>query len=294
MATNQKLNNMKSQKQYTPQYSMELFPPKTEPGMEKLQQSVRELSRINPLYCSVTYGAGGSTQQRTFDSVDWLVAEKISAAPHLSCIGSGRQEIIEIINRYKAQGIKRIVALRGDLPSGAGLGGLGELAYANELVSLIREEFGDHFAIEVAAYPEFHPQAPSARDDLANFKRKVDAGANAAITQYFFNADAYFRFIDSCEQLGIEIPIVPGIMPITNYTQLARFSDACGTEIPRWIRKRLEGYGDDIKSIRAFGADVVTAMCQRLLDQGAPGLHFYTMNQSAPTLKIWDGLGLSS
>jgi methylenetetrahydrofolate reductase (NADPH) len=283
---------MKSQKKYSPQYSLELFPPKTEAGMEKLQQSVHELSRINPLYCSVTYGAGGSTQQRTFDSVDWLVSEKIPAAPHLSCIGSSRQEIIDIVNRYKDQGIKRIVALRGDLPSGAGLGGLGELAYANELVSLIREKFGDRFHIEVAAYPEFHPQAPNANADLLNFKRKVDAGASAAITQYFFNADAYFRFIDSCEQLGVDIPITPGIMPITNYTQLARFSDACGTEIPRWVRKRLEGFGDDIESIRDFGTDVVSAMCARLLDQGAPGLHFYTMNQSAPTLKIWDNLSL--
>ncbi|MEJ1496742.1 MAG: methylenetetrahydrofolate reductase [NAD(P)H] [Candidatus Sedimenticola sp. (ex Thyasira tokunagai)] len=279
---------MKSQKKYSPKYSLELFPPKTEAGMVKLQQSVRELSRIDPLFCSVTYGAGGSTQQRTFDSVDWLVSKKISAAPHLSCIGSSREEIIDIVTRFKNQGIRRIVALRGDLPSGAGLGGLGELAYANELVSLIREEFGDHFEIEVAAYPEFHPQAPSAEADLINFKRKVDAGANAAITQYFFNADAYFRFIDSCEQLGIDIPITPGIMPITNYVQLARFSDSCGTEIPRWIRKRLEGFGDDIESIHSFGTDVVATLCERLLEQGAPGLHFYTMNQSAPVLKIWD------
>ncbi|MES9897492.1 MAG: methylenetetrahydrofolate reductase [NAD(P)H] [Sedimenticola sp.] len=279
---------MKSQKQYSPKYSLELFPPKTEVGMEKMQQSVRELSRIDPLFCSVTYGAGGSTQQRTFDSVDWLVSEKFSTAPHLSCIGSSREEIIDIVTRFKNQGIRRIVALRGDLPSGAGLGGLGELAYANELVSLIREEFGDHFEIEVAAYPEFHPQAPSAEADLINFKRKVDAGANAAITQYFFNADAYFKFIDSCEQLGIDIPITPGIMPITNYVQLARFSDSCGTEIPRWIRKRLEGFGDDIESIHSFGTDVVAALCERLLEQGAPGLHFYTMNQSAPVLKIWD------
>ncbi|MEJ1296121.1 MAG: methylenetetrahydrofolate reductase [NAD(P)H] [Candidatus Sedimenticola sp. (ex Thyasira tokunagai)] len=279
---------MKSQKKYSPKYSLELFPPKTEVGMVKLQQSVRELSRIDPLFCSVTYGAGGSTQQRTFDSVDWLVSEKISTAPHLSCIGSSREEIIDIVTRFKNQGIRRIVALRGDLPSGAGLGGLGELAYANELVSLIREEFGDHFEIEVAAYPEFHPQAPSAEADLINFKRKVDAGANAAITQYFFNADAYFRFIDSCEQLGIDIPITPGIMPITNYVQLARFSDSCGTEIPRWIRKRLEGFGDDIESIHSFGTDVVATLCERLLEQGAPGLHFYTMNQSAPVLKIWD------
>ncbi|MES9854986.1 MAG: methylenetetrahydrofolate reductase [NAD(P)H] [Sedimenticola sp.] len=284
---------MQSTKKHTPEFSLELFPPKTEAGMEKLQQSVRELNRIKPQFCSVTYGAGGSTQQRTFDSVDWLVSEKIPAAPHLSCIGSSREEIINIVDRFKAQGITRIVALRGDLPSGAGLGGLGELAYANELVSLLREQFGDYFEIEVAAYPEFHPQAPSAEADLINFKRKVDAGANSAITQYFFNADAYFRFVDSCETMGIDIPIIPGIMPITNYTQLARFSDSCGTEIPRWIRKRLEGFGDDIESIRTFGSDVITRMCQRLLEQGAPGLHFYTMNQSTPVLNIWDKLGLS-
>ncbi len=283
---------MKSQKQYPKNYSLELFPPKTEAGMEKLQQSVLELVRINPMYCSVTYGAGGSTQQRTFDSVDWLVSKNIPAAPHLSCIGSSRSEIIDIVSQYKNQGIKRIVALRGDLPSGAGFGGLGELAHANELVSLIREEFGDHFHIEVAAYPEFHPQAPNADTDLKNFKRKVDAGADAAITQYFFSADAYFRFIESCEKLGVDIPITPGIMPITNFAQLARFSDSCGAELPRWMRKRLEGFGDDIDSIRAFGTDVITAMCERLLEQGAPGLHFYSMNQSVPILKIWDNLGI--
>lgn len=261
--------------------------------MEKLQASVKTLAGVNPLYFSVTFGAGGSTRERTFESVSWLRSEGYEAAPHLSCIGSSRQEIVEILNRYREQGIHRVVALRGDLPSGAGLGGLGELNHANQLVELIRGEFGDHFHIEVAAYPEFHPQAPNAEKDLLNFKRKVEAGANAAITQYFYNADAYFRFIDSCERMGVEIPIVPGIMPITNFSSLVRFSDACGAEIPRWIRKRLEGFADDIEGIRAFGVDVVSRLCDRLLEQGAPGLHFYTMNQAGPTLKIWNNLGLS-
>lgn len=285
---------MKSQKAYNPTYSLELFPPKTEVGMEKLQANIKRLTEMNPLYFSVTYGAGGSTQNRTIQTIDWLVSQGIDAAPHLSCIGSSHDEIVEMLERYKKQGVNRIVALRGDLPSGAGLGGLGELNYANELVTLIREEFADYFRIEVAAYPEVHPQASSAEIDLINFKRKVDAGATAAITQYFYNPDAYFRFIDSCEKIGTDIPIVPGIMPITNHSSLARFSDACGAEIPRWIRKRLEGYGDDMKSIQAFGIDVVSSLCQRLLDEGAPGLHFYTMNQAAPVLAIWDNLGLNS
>jgi methylenetetrahydrofolate reductase (NADPH) len=284
---------MKSQKQFDKTFSFELFPPKTEVGMEKLQASVKTLAGVNPLYFSVTFGAGGSTRERTFESVSWLRSEGYEAAPHLSCIGSSRQEIVEILNRYREQGIHRVVALRGDLPSGAGLGGLGELNHANQLVELIRGEFGDHFHIEVAAYPEFHPQAPNAEKDLLNFKRKVEAGANAAITQYFYNADAYFRFIDSCERMGVEIPIVPGIMPITNFSSLVRFSDACGAEIPRWIRKRLEGFADDIEGIRAFGVDVVSRLCDRLLEQGAPGLHFYTMNQAGPTLNIWNDLGLS-
>jgi methylenetetrahydrofolate reductase (NADPH) len=284
---------MKSQKQFDKTFSFELFPPKTEAGMEKLQASVKTLAGVNPLYFSVTFGAGGSTRERTFESVSWLRSEGYEAAPHLSCIGSSRQEIVEILNRYREQGIHRVVALRGDLPSGAGLGGLGELNHANQLVELIRGEFGDHFHIEVAAYPEFHPQAPNAEKDLLNFKRKVEAGANAAITQYFYNADAYFRFIDSCERMGVEIPIVPGIMPITNFSSLVRFSDACGAEIPRWIRKRLEGFADDIEGIRAFGVDVVSRLCDRLLEQGAPGLHFYTMNQAGPTLNIWNNLGLS-
>jgi len=261
--------------------------------MKKLQINVKKLNQVNPLYVSVTFGAGGSTQQRTFQSVEWLVSEGIEAAPHISCISSSADEIVEMLNRYKDQGIKRVVALRGDMPSGTGLAGRGELNYANELVALIRSEFGDHFHIEVAAYPEFHPQAPNAEADLNNFKRKVEAGADAAITQYFYNADAYFRFVDSCERLNLSVPIIPGIMPITNYSSLSRFSDACGAEIPRWIRKRLEAYADDVESIRAFGLDVVSELCQRLLDNGAPGLHFYTMNQAGPTLKIHDNLRLA-
>jgi methylenetetrahydrofolate reductase (NADPH) len=273
-------------------FSFELFPPKTPEGMEKLAGSVRKLNSVSPEYFSVTYGAGGSTRDRTFETVALLRARAIDTAPHLSCIGSSRTEIRDILRHYREQGIRRIVALRGDLPSGMGLGATGELRYANELVAFIREETGDHFRIEVAAYPEFHPQAPNAEKDLLNFKRKVDAGADAAITQYFYNADAYFAFIDSCERLGIRVPVVPGVMPITNFTQLARFSDACGAEIPRWVRKRLEGFGDDIESIRAFGHEVVLKMCRRLLEGGAPGIHFYTMNQAGPSLRLWRELGL--
>lgn len=273
-------------------YSFELFPPKTSEGMEKLTANVRRLNAVAPLYFSVTYGAGGSTQVRTFEAVSMLRAQDIDTAPHLSCIGSTRQEIRDILRHYQEQDIHRIVALRGDLPSGMGAGASGELRYANELVAFIREETSDYFHIEVAAYPEVHPQAPSAESDLENFKRKVDAGANAAITQYFYNADAYFAFLDSCGRSGIEIPVVPGIMPITNYSMLARFSEGCGAEIPRWVRKRLEGYGDDIESIRAFGHETVLDLCGQLLDGGAPGIHFYTMNQAAPTLRLWKELGL--
>lgn len=270
----------------SPSISIELFPPKTDAGMEKLQATVTELATLKPEYISVTYGAGGSTQDRTFSTVAWLVQQGLDTAPHLSCIGSSRDEIRAILEIYKRQGIHRIVALRGDLPSGSGLGGLGELNYANELVSFIRDSFGDHFHIEVAAYPECHPQAQNLQSDLRNFCRKVTAGADGAITQYLFNADAYFHFVESCNGMGVDIPIIPGIMPISNYHQLARFSDACGAEIPRWIRKRLEGFGDDQESIRTFGLDVVTLLCEQLLTGGAPGLHFYTMNQSGPTLEI--------
>ncbi|MEA3302533.1 MAG: methylenetetrahydrofolate reductase [NAD(P)H] [Pseudomonadota bacterium] len=284
---------MKSQQQFEKTFSLELFPPRTEQGFEKLTATIAELSTLKPLYFSVTYGAGGSTQDRTFQTVDWLREQGIETAPHISCIGSHKSEIDELLQRYQQQGISRLVALRGDLPSGAGLGELDELRYANELVEHIRKITGDHFHIEVAAYPEYHPQAKTPAIDLENFKRKVDAGANAAITQYFYNTDAYLSFVDACEKAGVDIPIVPGIMPITNYTQLARFSDGCGAEIPRWIRKRLEAYGDDLESLRAFGEDVVTSMCQRLLNEGAPGLHFYSMNQVAPTMRLWKNLNIS-
>jgi len=274
-------------------FSFELFPPKTAQGMEKLQAAVETLNDLGPEYFSVTYGAGGSTRERTFSTVDWLRSRNIDTAPHLSCVGATREEIADILQRYRNQGIRRIVALRGDLPSGAGLSEPDDLRYANELVTFIREQTGDHFRIEVAAYPEFHPQATSATRDLENFRRKVEAGANSAITQYFYNADAYFRFVDSCAKLGVDIPIIPGIMPITNYQQLARFSDACGAEIPRWIRRRLEAFGEDMEGLRAFGRDVVTDLCRQLLVGGAPGLHFYTMNQVSPSHEIWQDLGLS-
>jgi methylenetetrahydrofolate reductase (NADPH) len=273
-------------------FSFELFPPKTEKGQENLKNSVAELNTKCPAYFSVTYGAGGSTRQRTFETVEWLMDEQITTAPHLSCIGANREEILQILEDYKSMGICRLVALRGDLPSGIGSGELGDLNHANQLVKLIREVYPDQFYIEVAAYPEFHPQAKSPEQDLKFFKHKVDAGADSAITQFFYNADAYFRFLDSCQQLQIDIPIIPGIMPITNFTQLARFSDACGAEIPRWLRKRLEGFGDDLQAIRRYGCETVTRLCERLLEGGAPGLHFYTMNQAKPTLDIWQGLSL--
>jgi methylenetetrahydrofolate reductase (NADPH) len=274
-------------------YSFELFPPKTPDGMDKLRGNVQQLNAVAPRYFSVTYGAGGSTRERTFEAVSLLRSQGIDTAPHLSCIGSTRAQIRDILHHYLEQDIHRIVALRGDLPSGMGAGGAGELRYANELVAFIREETGEAFHIEVAAYPEVHPQAPNATRDFENFKRKVEAGADAAITQYFYNADAYFAFLDDCERLGIRIPVVPGVMPITNYSRLARFSDACGAEIPRWVRKRLAEYGDDVDSIREFGHQVVLDLCRRLIEGGAPGIHFYTMNQAAPTLRIWRDLGLS-
>jgi methylenetetrahydrofolate reductase (NADPH) len=275
-------------------FSFELFPPKTTEGLERLKAQVTALQQVNPRYFSVTYGAGGSTQERTFATVDWLCSQGIDTAPHLSCIGSQRQDIRTILMRYQTQGIRRLVALRGDLPSGMGLGDPGELRYANELVAFIREESDDYFHIEVAAYPEFHPQARNAIIDLQNLQRKIQAGANGAITQYFYNADAYFGLLEDCQRLDIRVPIIPGIMPITNYTQLARFSDACGAEIPRWIRRRLESYQDDLIAIRDFGHEVVTQLCHRLLAGGAPGLHFYTMNQAAPTLRIWEALKLGA
>jgi methylenetetrahydrofolate reductase (NADPH) len=282
---------MKSQQAFEKTFSFEFFPPKTEKGVENLRHTREELGKLNPKYFSVTFGAGGSTQEGTYETVVGIKEAGFDAAPHLSCIGSSREGIRELLHRYIDKGIRHIVALRGDMPSG--MRDMGELRHANELVEFIRAETGDHFHIEVAAYPEFHPQASSAQADLDNFARKVKAGADSAITQYFYNPDAYFRFVDDCEKRGVEIPIVPGIMPITNYTQLARFSDACGAEIPRWIRLRLQGYGDDVESIKAFGLDVVTQMSQQLLDAGCPGLHFYSMNQVEPTLSLWNNLGLS-
>ncbi|MEN8762853.1 MAG: methylenetetrahydrofolate reductase [NAD(P)H] [Thiogranum sp.] len=284
---------MESQKKHPNVYSFEFFPPKTEKGVANLRNTREELARLNPRFFSVTFGAGGSTRERTFNTVCEIQRESgIKASPHLSCIGSTKDNIRDILNLYRKENINHIVALRGDLPSGMGLPG--EFRHANELVEFIRAETGDHFHIEVAAYPEFHPQASNADTDLANFKRKVDAGADSVITQYFFNPYAYIHFIERCEKLGIDVPIVPGIMPITNYTQLARFSDMCGAEIPRWMRKRLEAYGDNRDSIRAFGEEVVTEMCQVLLEAGAPGLHFYTMNQAGPSKAIWENLGLNA
>ncbi len=281
---------MQSQKRFTPTFSCEFFPPKTDQGKEKLNATRDALARIQPAYFSVTYGAGGSTQQGTYETIHGLLKAGYDAAPHLSCIGASREQIGELLEGYRAIGVRRIVALRGDMPSG--MRDAGDLHYANELVAFIREYTGDHFQIEVAAYPEFHPQARSAAADLEHFRRKVVAGANAAITQYFYNADAYFRFIDDCERMQLDLPVIPGIMPITNFAQLARFSDACGAEIPRWLRLRLESYGDDLESIRAYGLEVVTDLCRRLLEAGAPGLHFYTMNQAGPTLALCDALGI--
>jgi len=282
---------MNTQKKFPKSFSCEFFPPKTEKGAENLRTTLSELATLNPAYFSVTFGAGGSTQEGTFDTVKTIQEKGYAAAPHLSCIGSTQENIRTLLDSYIEIGVKRIVALRGDMPSGMG-NSTGEFRYANELVEFIRNETGDHFHIEVAAYPETHPQASSAQADMNNFARKVNAGANAAITQYFYNADGYFRFVDDCEKLGIDIPIIPGIMPITNYSNLKRFSDMCGAEIPRWMAKRLDGFGDDKASISAFGEAVVTEMCQKLLDSGAPGFHFYTMNQAGPTRTLWHNLGI--
>ncbi len=271
-------------------FSFEFFPPKTPEGKAKLRATWQQLALLKPKFFSVTFGAGGSTQQGTLDTVLEIRAAGQDAAPHLSCVTSTRAEIAATLARYREHGIRHIVALRGDMPSG--LASAGELRYANELVSLIREATGDWFRIEVACYPEYHPQTRNASDELKNFKRKIEAGADAAITQYFYNPDAYFRFVDECTAAGIDVPIVPGIMPIGNFAQLARFSDACGAEIPRWMRIKLESFRDDAASIRAFGLDVVTDLCEKLLSGGAPGLHFYTLNQAAPTQAIWQRLGL--
>jgi methylenetetrahydrofolate reductase (NADPH) len=274
----------------TPVISFEFFPPKTAEGMAKLHAAREQLAQLNPKFFSVTFGAGGSTRDRTLETVLEIKVHGIEAAPHLSCISSTRDEIRTILGQYRDNDIRRLVALRGDHPSGEVAAS--DFHYANELVEFIRQETGDWFQIEVAAYPEFHPEAPSAKADLLSFKRKVDAGANAAITQYFYNTDAYFRFMDECEALGIRIPIVPGIMPIYNFAQLSRFSAVCGAEIPRWLRQRLQDFGDDLPSLRAFGMDVVTEQCDRLLQGGAPGLHFYTLNQAGTITTICQRLGL--
>lgn len=272
-----------------PAISFEFFPPKTTEGIEKLRETRVQLATHNPEFFSVTFGAGGSTRDRTMETVLEIQKTGIEAAPHISCISSSKEEILALLNTYQSQGIKRLVALRGDVPSGEV--SAGDFRYASELVEFIRTKTGNYFHIEVAAYPEFHPEAKTPTADLLNLKRKMDAGANSAITQYFYNADAYFRFIDRCTLAGISLPVVPGIMPIYNITQLARFSAVCGAEIPRWLRMRLEEYGDDIASLRAFGVDVVSELCETLQAVGVPGLHFYTLNQSGIIGTILKNIG---
>ena len=267
-----------------PPLSFEFFPTKTPEGAEKLRAVRQQLYVHRPEFCSVTFGAGGSTQEGTFSAVSEILAEGVAAASHFSCIGATQDRVREQLAQLQAMGVKRLVALRGDLPSGYGAGG--EFHYASDLVSFIRAEMGDDFHIEVAAYPEIHPQAKSPDADLQAFATKVQAGANSAITQYFYNSDAYFRFVDDAYKLGVDVPVVPGIMPITSSSQLLRFSDACGAEIPRWIRLRLQSYGDDTDSIKAFGLDVVSDLCEQLINGGVPAIHFYTMNQSAATLAV--------
>lgn len=273
-------------------FSFEFFPPKTDKGIENLAKVRNELAKLNPAFFSVTYGAGGSTQDTTIKTVLDIQKETgIPTASHLSCIGSSEEQIREILSLYKENGINRLVALRGDLPSG--MRDIGDFQYANELIAFIRKETGDYFQIEAAAYPEMHPQAPNFQKDIENFARKMNAGADRAITQYFYNPDAYFHFVDSVSKAGVDAPVVPGIMPITNFVQLARFSDGTGAEIPRWLRKQLESYGDDLDSIRKLGNEFVTQMCERLSEGGAPGLHFYSMNRVEPSMTIWNELGLS-
>ena len=272
-----------------PPISFEFYPPKTDDQRAQLDKTAARLATLSPQYVSCTFGAGGSTLSYTPETVERLHrTHGLDAAPHVSCVGGTRAELGELIRKYKADGCRRIVALRGDLPSG--MGHTGDFRYACDLVEFIRQETGDHFHIEVAAYPEVHPQARSPQDDLLAFERKIKAGANSAITQYFYNADAYFQFVEQAQKLGIDAPIVPGIMPILNYTQLMRFSDMCGAEIPRWVRLKLASFGDDSASIKAFGLDVVTRLCERLLAGGAPGLHFYSMNQAAATTALWERL----
>ncbi len=274
-----------------PTFSFEFFPPKSEEGAEKLRAVRAQLAQARPAFFSVTFGAGGSTKEGTWNTVMEMHRSGLPVAPHISCMGTTRAQVAQLLHGYRDAGVRRLVALRGDMPSGAA-GGAGDFQYANELVAFIRAETGGWFHVEVAAYPEYHPQSRSPAEDLANFVRKVSAGADSAITQYFYNAEAYFRFVDEARRAGCMVPIVPGIMPITNFTQLARFSDACGAEIPRWVRLKLASFGDDRAAIQAFGLDVVTDLCERLLAAAAPGLHFYTMNQAGPTLELWRRLGL--
>ncbi|KPN71780.1 MULTISPECIES: methylenetetrahydrofolate reductase [NAD(P)H] [Neisseria] len=273
-----------------PKLSFEFFPTRTPEGRAKQVITRKQLSQYAPDFFSCTSGAGGSTREGTMQTIQDILSEGIAAAPHLPCIGMQPQEVVDLLNEYKELGIRHIVALRGDIPSGMGAG-MDGLFYANELVSLIKNEFGDHFHIEVAAYPEFHPQARSAEDDLNNFVRKVKAGADSAITQYFYNTDAYFRFVDDVQGRGVDIPIIPGIMPIASFSKLTRFSDTCGAEIPRWLRLKLQSYADDTAAIKSLALDVVTEMCERLLREGAPGLHFYTLNQAGLVSTICQRLG---
>ncbi len=280
---------MNSQKKYPRSFSCEFFPPRDDAGRAQLRETVSQLMAVSPKFFSVTFGAGGSTRDGTYDTVRDITERGLLAAPHISGISSTRAEIRALLEKYRALGIKRLVVLRGDLPKD-GSGTVGEFRYANELVAFIRAETANHFHLEVAAYPELHPESPTLAAELDHFVAKVRAGANSAMTQYFYNADAYCRFVDECEARGLDLAIVPGIMPITNYKQLARFSDACGAEIPRWVRKRMEGFGEDLDSLRAFGLDVVTKLCEQLLAAGAPGLHFYTLNRAAPTLALWERL----
>ena len=271
-------------------YSLEYFPPKTPEGVAKLRAARAQLAQLKPAFCSVTFGAGGSTREGTLATVLEIIDDGLPAAPHISCIGGTRESLRDVLMQYKQHGIRHVVALRGDLPSGSA--DAGEFRYASDLVAFIREETGDWFHVDVACYPEYHPQARTPQEDLDHFEEKVRNGADSAITQYFYNPDAYWHFLDACAARGLTIPIVPGIMPIASSSRLARFSDACGAEIPRWIRRTLESYGDDTASVRAFGLDVVTDLCARLLDGGAPGLHFYTMNSAGLTTTIWQRLGL--
>jgi len=275
-------------------FSVEFFPPKDEAGTERLAKARKRLGALKPEFYSVTFGAGGTTRDRTLETVkDIIDNDGFPAAPHVSCISSTRDELRELLSTYRDIGVNRIVALRGDLPSGTKDSG-GDFRYASELVEFVRAEFGDQFKIEVAAYPEFHPQAANAQKDLEHFKIKVDAGADAAITQYFYNVDAYVAFVERAQAMGIDIPIIAGVMPITNYTQIVRFSEMCGAEIPRYIRKRMEAYGDDKDSIRKFGIELATRLTDDLLEKGAPGIHFYSMNQAGPTETIWKDLDLDS